>query len=272
MLYKLLALDMDGTLLNSEKQVSQGNLSAIKEAESLGVKVVISTGRPVEGVHKFMGILDLKAPIVTYHGAIIVNPTDMSVLYQKDLRKEDALSIMKCGKSLGTSQCIWSNGRLYALDDSYYVRQYAEHIGADCIIQKDMDVLANQGITKILWNDKPEQTVINLERVKELIKGEVAFTTSSPQYLEFIDKQVSKGNALAFLGQYFQIQASEMIAIGDEMNDESMLKLAGLGVAMENASDTVKSFADYVTLSNNDDGVAHVIEKFITGGADENLW
>ena len=263
MQYKLLALDMDGTLLNSEKQISERNLSAVKQAESLGVKVVISTGRPVEAVEKYMEILEPKAPVVAYHGAIIVNPEDKGVLYQKSLRKEDALLIMECGKSLDASQCIWSNGKLYTLDDSYYVRQYAEHVGADYIIQEEMGVLAKQGITKILWNDKPEQTTMNLEKVKKIIKGEIAFTTSSPQFLEFVDWQVSKGNALAFLGKYFDIQASEMIAIGDEMNDESMLKYAGLGVAMENASYTVKSFADYVTLSNNDDGVAHVIEKFI---------
>ena len=263
MQFKLLALDMDGTLLNSKKQISQRNLSAIKQAEFLGVKVVISTGRPIQGVYKYMGVLEPKAPIITYHGAIIIDPVECSVLYQRDLRSEDALSIMKWGKSLGASQCIWSNGTLYTLDDSYYIRQYAGRMEVDFIIQEDINTLVNQGITKILWNGEPEQTTVNMKKAKGLIKGEVAITTSNPQYIEFIDRQVSKGNALAFLGEYYGIKQSEMIAIGDEMNDESMLRYAGLGVAMENASNTVKSFADVATLSNNDDGVAHVIEKFI---------
>jgi hypothetical protein len=215
------------------------------------------------GVRQYNEILKLKSPVISYHGGVVLNPVDETVLYEKNLRPEDALAVMKCGQTFGVFQIIWSDGILYTFSDTAPVREYAKLMGVGFSIIEDAEKLTEQGVSKVLWSDDPERIAHYQREIPNLLDGEMSYCTSCPQFLEFVDRQVSKGNALAFLSEYFQISPAEMIAVGDGMNDESMLRYAGLGIAMGNAPDEVKSFADIVTLTNDEDGVAQVIEEFI---------
>ena len=127
----------------------------------------------------------------------------------------------------------------------------------------DFNRVLQQGITKILWYDNPEVLEQYISQLKDENFQHTTFTKSRAYFLEFFSNKVSKAVAMEKLGEYYGIKQEEMIAIGDQTNDLPMIEYAGLGVAMANAVDKVKEAADYITLSNNDAGVAHTINKFI---------
>ena len=264
MQYKLIAADMDGTLLDPEKKVRDTAIQAIREAMDLGLIFTISTGRPIQGVERYEELFHLlEAPIITYNGAVIIDPRDKSVLYEKSLDPQGALEILSWAKIFGTTVLIWSAGALYIFEHNERTDHYAEMAKIGGIVIEDEAALVRQGITKILWYDEAEQITRFQGELKNTLTGNTTFCTSSPRFLEFFHGGVSKGRALQFLGERYQIHPSEIIAIGDEMNDISMLRYAGLGVAMGNAREEVKEQADFITRSNDEDGVAHVINSFV---------
>jgi hypothetical protein len=130
-------------------------------------------------------------------------------------------------------------------------------------LYNDVRELIGQGINKMLWYDEIERINAFEKEMQNKLGASVNFHTSQPIYLEFVDINASKAIALEKMGEYYGIKREEMIAVGDGFNDLSMIEYAGLGVAMDNAPDGVKRASDFVTLSNEDDGVAYVIEKFI---------
>ena len=262
--YKLIALDMDGTVLGSDKKLSPGTLSAIKQAMDRGIIVTISTGRPIVMMGNYREILDMVGtPIITYNGAKVVDPRDQRVLYQENLDKRAAADIFRRGEAFGTVQCVWSNDRLYISKHNEKTEQYAEAGEVESALITDIDAILAQGITKILWIDDAPVIARYQEELAGALPEGVTSCTSSPYFLEFFSNKASKGLALQFLGEYHTIAQSEIIAVGDADNDIPMLEYAGLGVAMGNATEAIKAGADFVTLTNDEGGVAHVIEKFL---------
>jgi len=264
MQYKLIAADMDGTLLGPDRTISQKNLAAIRRALDLGVIFTVSTGRPMIAMRKYQEVLQLQTPIITYNGGVVMMPDSGEVLYQKNMNPSAADAVIQRGKALDASMCIWSGDNLYTLREDAYTTQYAGRAGGATLIKEAQvaDVI-RQGIGKILWYDEPQRIEAFQDALRHTPIEQVTYFTSSPAFLEIVDHQVSKGNALRFLGEYHGVSAAEMMAIGDGMNDLAMLEYAGLGVAMGNASDTVKAVADVMTGSNADDGVAQAIERFV---------
>ncbi|MCL2843055.1 MAG: Cof-type HAD-IIB family hydrolase [Oscillospiraceae bacterium] len=264
MQYKLIAADMDGTLLNPNRTISKKTLTAIRQVLDMGVIFTVSTGRPMAGMRQYQEILQLKTPIITYNGGAIVMPDSGEVLYQKNLEPQAAASVIYRGQVLDASMCIWSEDKLYILREDAYTTQYAERAGGAILVgETEIADIIRQGIGKILWYDAPENVAMYQDALDRTPIEHVTYFTSSPAFLEIVDHQVSKGHALQLLGAHHGISMAEMIAIGDGMNDLTMLEYAGLGVAMGNASDTVKAAADVVTASNADDGVAQAIERFV---------
>ena len=263
--YKLIAIDMDGTLLDPEKKVRDATLFALQAAMDAGLIVTVATGRPIQGVERYETLFSLlEAPLITYNGAVILKPQSKEVLYERTLTPQAAAEIISLGKTLESTPLLWSRGELFIFAHTDVTAYYAEMSKSTPIVIDDEAALMQRGITKILWFDEAE----NILRAQAALEGagikNTAHCTSSPRFLEMFHSDASKGNALAFLGDMYHIPPAEIIAIGDEMNDISMLQYAGLGVAMGNARDEVKAAADFVTLSNGEDGVAHVIHSFVT--------
>lgn len=260
---KLLALDIDGTLLNSDGNVLKSTIDTIELAKEKGTIVTISTGRPIQGVTKFIDMLKLKAPIITYNGAMIVDSISGEVMYEQGLKKDDAKQIIDKGLDYNVSLIIWSNNRLYVnrLDD--HVNMYKKLSGNPPILIENFDQVIEQGITKIIWIDSVSRIGELLDEIKNEINGSVNYCTSRSNFLEFFDEKVSKANALEKIGLDYNIKKEEMMAIGDGDNDLSMIDYVGIGIAMENATVNVKHVATFVTTSNNDDGIAKAIYKFI---------
>lgn len=263
--YKLIAADMDGTLLNNEGDITPGTLQAIKRAVDRGVIFSVSTGRPLQGVERYSHLLNLNAPFITYNGAVIVVSGTGEILFQQDLERADARRILELGRRYGTTMCVWSGNQLYGNVLNERIYDYVRMSEVEPRLLEDEELLLRQGVTKILWYDDADSIGRWQKELAEEQFGSVTFCTSKPVFLEFFNRKVSKAAALEKIGRLYGIKPEEMIAIGDGCNDLSMLEYAGLGVAMGNAPEEIKERAAYITASNEEDGVAAVIDKFIIG-------
>ena len=261
--YKLIAADMDGTLLNQCGEITPRTQEAIRKAVAKGVIFSVSTGRPIQGVGIYQHILNLKAPFITYNGAMIVASDTHEILFRQELEKEDARKILKAGRDYNTTMCVWSGNKLYGNVLNDRIHDYKKLSRVEPELIEDEEALLEQGITKILWYDEADSILRWQDELAIKDFTSTAFCTSKPVFLEFFHSQVSKALALEKIGEMYHISREEMIAVGDGFNDLSMIEYAGLGVAMGNAPEEIKKKAAYVTSSNEEDGIACVIEKFI---------
>ena len=263
MVYKLIATDMDGTLLTSKDEISSETICAIKAAIDKGMIFTLSTGRPLQGVKKYIDQLGLDCPVITYNGAVIAHSKTGQILFSQDMDGAEAEKVYAKAMEKGVMFIVWSQNKLYASEISDKTHFYEGITSTKAELLTDFDKVLQQGITKMLWYDDPEQLEKYICELKNENFQNTTFTKSRAYFLEFFSNKVSKAVAMEKLGEYYGISSEEMIAVGDQTNDLPMIEYAGLGVAMENAVDKVKSVADYITLSNNENGVADVINKFV---------
>lgn len=263
MKYKLIALDMDGTLLNSKKEITPLTAQAIARASKAGVVVTVSTGRPIQGVEMYSKDIDMNVPVITYNGAMVVNGKTKEILYKQELERGDAGKILDFALKLGITACIWSGNQLYGTKLDWRIHEYKKLSGVEPQLMESKEKLLDQGITKILWYDGRDKVQNYIKMMDSETFSSVSYCTSNPEFLEFFNRKVSKAIAMGRIGEMLGIQREEMIAVGDAANDLPMLEYAGLGVAMGNAAQDIKERVQYVTASNDDDGIAEVIRKFI---------
>jgi len=266
MKYKLIAADIDGTLVNSKREITPKTKEKIHEAIERGVIFTICSGRPVQGVQLITKQLEADIPVITYNGAMVITGESRKIIYSCTMRREDAIQVEKFGRERNTTIAVWADNQLYVNRMDERAAKYSELSGTPPIKYENIEELIGKGINKILWYDEVERINEFQKELQGKLSSTVNFHTSQPFFLEFVDVNASKAIALEKLGEYYGIKREEMIAIGDGFNDLSMIEYAGLGVAMENAPSEIKEAADFVTLSNEDDGVAYVIEKFILSG------
>lgn len=265
-MYKLLALDMDGTLLKEDKTISKVTKKAIIAARKRGIKVVLATGRPLHGIKNYLEELDLLGEhdyAVTYNGAAIQKTLTGEMIAKKFMTLDDMKFLNKLRQKLGVDMhaltpeaCITPRINKYSETESYW--------NEIPLYELDFDNLApdTQVVKAILVEDPPILKEAAEKLPKELY-DKYSIMLSAPFFLEFLDKTVNKGTGVKLLAEKLNIRQDEIICIGDAENDIHMIKFAGLGVAMGNAFDNVKNAADFITKTNEEDGVAHVIDKFI---------
>ena len=269
MKYKLLAVDIDGTLLTNQREITPRTKQKIHEAIAQGVIFTISSGRPVQGVQMITDKLEVDIPVITYNGAMVITGASKKVIYSCTMREEDAIEVERLGSERNTTIAIWSDNKLFVNRSDERAAKYSQLSGTEPRIYHDIRELFGKGINKILWYDEVERIQEFENELHGVLGSTVNFHTSQPFFLEFVDVKASKAIAMEKLGEYYGIRREEMIAIGDGFNDLSMIEYAGLGVAMENAPDGVKQSADFITLSNEEDGVAHVIDTFILNAQED---
>ena len=262
MKYKFVAVDMDGTLLNSRGEITPATEREIRKLADKGVVFTVSTGRPIQGVAKYKELLGLTGPVITYNGAMIVNAEDNRVLFEQGLLREDARKIWELGQKYNTTMCIWAGNQLYGNRLDEKIQDYKRLSGVEPILAEDIEKILDMGITKILWYDEVERIEAFLAQLSSDLFCEVSFCTSKPTFLEFFSSKVSKAVAMEKIGEYLGVNREEMVAIGDGLNDLSMIQYAGLGVAMGNAAKEVKENAQFITDTNDEEGVKKVLEKY----------
>lgn len=265
-MYKLIAIDMDGTLLNSEKKISPANFNAIQQAKKNGVKVVLASGRPLVGFKRYLQELDLISDdnyAVAFNGALVQTSEGSEIISKTTLTLEDYKYIYNLSKKLKVNIHALTESSVISPKDTRFTRHEAEmnHIPNDIIPVDDVPV--GTTIVKVMFVDEPEIIDDIIEKIPEEIRSKYTVVRSAPFYLEFLHKSVNKGVGVAALAEKLNIKQEEVICIGDEGNDIHMIKYAGLGVAMGNASPQVKKVANFITKTNEQDGVAFIINKFI---------
>lgn len=260
-MYKLIATDMDGTLLTNAGDISEKTIECINRIKERGIIFVPASGRAPKGLDDYKKILNHTSPVICYNGAYA--EADGKVVFEKELLQDDAEKILDLGRKYDASMFIWSKNRLYTNGTPDKIERYEKMAHTKSQFITNFSELLAQGITKILWFSDEEKIAKIRTEINPDEFSKVTYLTSCPFFLEFFNSDASKGKALAEIGKVYGINTSEMIAVGDGENDISMIDLAGLGVAMANASDEVKQHADFITLSNEDDGIAHIIQKFI---------
>jgi Cof subfamily protein (haloacid dehalogenase superfamily) len=262
-MYKLIAIDVDGTLLNEKKELSIETAEAIQYAQSKGVDVTISTGRSISGIIDYVKKLNINLPLITFNGAKVIEPITEEVVYSRLLDYDDSVKLIELSDKVGIDYLVWAGNKLFSRKLSEPVKDYSLRYNCPAHIVEDFTEALEYGITKFLWFS----TIEEIEGVKAKVEGKVPTTvsyfTSRPDFLEFINAKVSKGVALSQLAEQLGYKQEEVIAIGDGENDLEMIQYAGLGVAMGNAKQIVKDNADMVTLDNNNNGVAEVIRRHI---------
>ena len=276
-MYKLIAIDLDMTLLDRNKNISYRNKKAIELAKEKGVKIVLCSGRILKGVMYFAKVLGLHDQvIVACNGAIVRDLKKNKDIYYVGLENEKSLEIARICKENDIYYHYYFQDTMIARRLDYSSKFYYEknkelpkEERIDIIIDDSEQTLKSCGdlITKFVIIDKDVEKV---DRVREIIEKRllgVETTKSDTNILEVMKEGVNKKRALEFVCSYLGIDPKEIMAIGDNENDLQMIEFAGLGVAMENAIEELKEIADFVTQSYEDDGVAKAIEKFVLGEA-----
>ncbi len=266
--YKLLALDLDDTLLNAEYKISSRNAAAIRRAVEQGVMVTIATGRMFRSALPYARELQVDLPLITYHGALI-KKVGGEVLRHSPLSNAQALEILRLGMEEGFHLNIYLDDSLYIAEENEYTRYYQQIASVPWIKVGDLSVFLLEN-----KRDPTKLTIINMEpqrlqELQQMLQGrydsELYILQSRPHFLEITAKEATKGQALYFLGEKEGITPQEMVAIGDSYNDIDMLKFAGLGVAVANAPQEVRDAADVIARPNTEDGVALFIEEYLLG-------
>lgn len=269
MKYKLLVLDIDGTATNSEKKVTPKTREAVIRLQKAGVPVAIASGRPTPGVAPIAEEFDFGAYgsyALCYNGARIINWKTKECVYSKTLP-------LSLPKRLYQEACKYNVGIMtYAPEDAAVisgleVNSYIEYESRICNIpietcDGDFAEKINYPVIKCLFAGEPEDIAAIEPEIAQKYHFEANVFRSEPFYLEVMPKNVDKAYCLSKLLKILGLDREEMVCCGDGYNDLTMLQYAGMGVAMANAKQEVKDVADFVTLSNDEDGVAHAIEKF----------
>lgn len=267
-MYKLIALDMDGTLFNSDKQITDRTKETLAQARALGVKIVLASGRPLAGLQPPLKELDLIHEgeyVLSFNGALIVDAKTGEAVSKCILKGSDYKKLFQLAQELGVHcQAFSPSHGLITNETSQYTEHEASINQIDInIINPLTDITDEEDIIKVMFIDPPEILDEAIAKLPTWIKEDFNVFKSAPFFLEITHKDVDKGAGLLHLADYLNIKQSETMACGDQGNDYTMIKAAGLGVAMENGIDKVKAIADYVTDTNDNDGVAKAIEKFV---------
>ena len=265
-MYKLIAIDMDGTLLKKDKSISKLNEAAIKKASSLGVKIVLATGRPLNGIKPYLNKLGLVTEqdyAVTYNGAVVQNTKTEQVLSKQYLESEDLSQLYNLSQTLKLNVHAFTPDCCITPKNNQYTQFEADVNSIPLEIVDFKKLRSDTEIVKLLMVEDPTVLSEAINLIPSEFYKKYTIVQSAPYFLEFLHKTINKGTAVKLLAEKLNIKSEEIICIGDAGNDIHMVEYAGLGVAMGNAFPEVKAIADYVTLSNEDDGVAHVINKFV---------
>ncbi len=268
-MYKIVACDLDETLLGNDRTISKRNIMAIKQASSLGIKFIPATGRgynSVEDTLEELGLLGQENEyVISYNGGAVTENKGNRLLYFQGLPFDLAQKLYQRGLSYHV--CI----HVYTKDMVYIYRFWQEEMDylagrmqVTEIFTENLDFLAGQDIVKVLYVNTDYSYLQKIETELKDITQEIDVSYSSNRYIEFNHKGVNKGAGLRFIANRLEVRPEEIIAIGDNFNDLSMIQAAGLGVGVQNTVKDMKPLCDYITTAtNNESAVAEVIETFI---------
>ena len=268
MKYKLLVLDVDGTLLNDEREISKRTLAALLKVQQMGVRIVLASGRPTYGLMPLAKTLELgnyRGVVLSYNGCQIIKAQNGEILFERRINPEMLPYLEKKARKNGFAIFTYHDDTLITdSPDNEYIKNEALLNNLKIIREDEFSTAIDFAPCKCMLVSDKEKALIGLEQHWEKrLAGTLDAFRSEPYFLEVVPCGVNKANTLGALLEHLGVTREEVIAVGDGVCDVTMLQLAGMGVAMGHSQDSVKVCADYVTASNEEDGVALAVEKLI---------
>lgn len=268
MKYKLLVLDVDGTLLNDEREISKRTLAALLKIQQMGVRIVLASGRPTYGLMPLAKTLELGnygGFVLSYNGYQIIKAQNGEILFERRINPEMLPYLEKKARKNGFAIFTYHDDTLITdSPDNEYIKNEALLNNLKIIREDEFSTAIDFAPCKCMLVSDKEKALIGLEQHWEKrLAGTLDAFRSEPYFLEVVPCGVNKANTLGALLEHLGVTREEVIAVGDGVCDVTMLQLAGMGVAMGHSQDSVKVCADYVTASNEEDGVALAVEKLI---------
>lgn len=257
---KLIATDIDGTILKFNFEFNQEVKDCIKKLTADGVKVVLVTGRMHSATDYIAEELGLDTPIVSYQGGLIKHEGE--ILYEKNLDPKCAKEIIKWAKKNDVHLNLYMNDKLYVEKDDAIIRRYTGERCAGFIVES-FDEIKLERINKMLAIDFEDENKVTMWKdYLEAKFDDIHVVKSTPYFCEICHPQAKKSDAVNFLREYWELEKEEILTIGDQNNDIELLKAGGIKVAMGNATEELKAVADYVTDTVNRNGFVKAVEKF----------
>lgn len=290
-MYKLVAIDLDGTMLNTYGEVTESTKRILKETMKKGCEVVIASGRTIDSIQAIADEIGTKKYMIAGNGSIVYDISKKNIIYEKYIPKSKALNIIKICEDNSITYSVYTNKTIIANSLKYNILYYYKQNlkkqpnkkTSITLVESIYDYVKNiedEKVMKIFICDSTE-SIFNaiLRKIGELEDIEIldishmsrkVISNGSEEvpieyfYTEITEKNVDKWYALEFLINKLNIEKKEVMAIGDNVNDRKMIEQAGLGIAMKNSTPKITEVANYVTdFDNNNDGAARAIEKFL---------
>jgi Cof subfamily protein (haloacid dehalogenase superfamily) len=259
-------LDLDGTVLNAEKRISPAVAAAVAGVREAGLTVVLCTGRMVRSSAGYWRELGLNTPLIAYNGAMITDVRDGRVLFHRPLDLTTTLEVAGFGREIGLNFQAYEDDEMFAERDGEGVREYSRIYDVPYRVVDSFRNCLRAGATKLLAACRREEMPGYLARLRERFGPRLMLTESEGRHIEVCHPCVNKAAATQLVVERAGGRREQVAAVGDGMNDVEMLRWAGLGAAMGNASDRVKQAADVVIGSNAEDGLADFLKALTDGG------
>lgn len=261
---RLLALDLDGTLVGRDLVVRERVRDEIARSRAAGIEGCVVTGRMYRAALPFARALTLDAPLICYQGAAIIDPQTDEALFDLPLSNATALEIAAMARRDGMHVQLYRNDNYYCERRNRFSDLYAHLSRVEPIIVPSLrEAFETSDATKAVIVADADVAERYAAIVSEHVKGRAYVTRSYPEFIEILNPAVDKGQALEFVAARMAIPLESVLAIGDSWNDEPLLRAAGIGVAMGNAPDAVKAVADAVVADVAHDGVAEALERYV---------
>ena len=264
---KLIAMDLDGTLNNDEKRITEKTKAALMAAQNRGIRLALASARPSPGLFKERDILHLQefgGILMSYNGGRIVDAATGSTLFETAMDLGQTKQVLRFLETLPVTPILDDGKQFYVTDKTAYKVDYeCRNNNMVCSEVGNLADFLGFSPIKILMSVQPEELPSVQKQIADFLPPELTVVQTAAFYLEVIPKRINKGQGIRDICAALGMQPEQVIAFGDAANDIPMLETAGVGVAMGNASEAVKAKADFVTLSNNDDGIAAALERFL---------
>jgi len=263
---RLLAIDLDGTLVNHQLEMNPRDVAAVKAASAAGVTVVLATGRMFKSSMRYAEPLGLKGPIINYQGAIVRDLGTGEIWYRCELSAALQQRVLALAEPHDWHVNVYVDEVVYTARERPEADLYAKVAMVPYDVVGPLSKWVHEEATKmVLVSLDPAEVAGRIAELSNWMGDAARVTRSLDWFTEVVDVHVSKSRALALVAERLGIAQSEVCAIGDNLNDEDMVSWAGFGVAMGNAPQALKSVARYVTAPIDEAGVAQVIERFVIG-------
>lgn len=264
---KLVAVDIDGTLLTNDRKVTPEVFEAVQEAKKQGVKVIIATGRPIPGVQPLLNELNLREEgdyVITFNGGLVQDTSTGENIITETMTYEDYLDIEFLSRKLDVHMHAITKKGIYTANRN--IGKYTVHESSLVnmpIFYRTPEEMGDKEIIKMMFIDEPEILDAAIKKIPQEFFDKYTIVKSTPFYLEFMNKKASKGNAIKHLAEKMGLIPDQTMAIGDAENDRAMLEAVGNPVVMENGTPELKEIAKYITKSNEESGVAHALREWV---------